>query len=212
MGRSSSNQREALCAARAARSDLINIRSMMARSPRPAPLRPPARSRDRELARSHAAYTRRCRYITATLGVADALKYLNGMLRCGAPESSLRPLTPVRHAYLANKSFRDFVRLQAVVLFQKDYENAWLLRGGRPTPAELRRLADAFLAKDGRCCTARETLAWLEVRPGRDRAALGSLSMPSGRSRLCPRHGSSRGMRSPLHTQGWLALVGCDCR
>ena len=96
------------------------------------------------------------------------------MLRCGAPESSLRPLTPVRHAYLANKSFRDFVRLQAVVLFQKDYENAWLLRGGRPTPAELRGLADAFLAKDGRCCTARETLAWLEVRPGRDRAALGS--------------------------------------
>ena len=131
------------------------------------------------------------------------------MLRCGAPESSLRPLTPVRHAYLANKSFRDFVRLQAVVLFQKDYENAWLLRGGRPTPAELRGLADAFLAKDGRCCTARETLAWLEVRPGRDRAALGSLRMTSERSRLCPpRERSSRGMR----TQGWLALVGCDCR
>ena len=158
-------------------------------------------------------YTRRCRYITATLGVADALKYLNGMLRCGAPESSLRPLTPVRHAYLANKSFRDFVRLQAVVLFQKDYENAWLLRGGRPTPAELRGLADAFLAKDGRCCTARETLAWLEVRPGRDRAALGSLRMTSERSRLCPPwERSSRGMRSPLRTQGWLALVGCDCR
>lgn len=84
-------------------------------------------------------------YVTATLGVADALAGLKNSVRTGTPEKAGEMfLSPLRHTYLANKSFRDFVRMQAVVLFQKDYSVAWRHRGGRPLPDELANLLSGY--------------------------------------------------------------------
>jgi phosphoenolpyruvate carboxylase len=103
-------------------------------------------------------------YVTATLGVTDALARLNSAIRTGAPERSDAPLSPLRHAYLANKSFRDFVRMQAVVLFQKDFSVSWAFRGGRPSAADFAALAKAgaeAIAK-GVAAKPREFLAYVE--------------------------------------------------
>lgn len=115
-------------------------------------------------------------YLTSTLGVAKALFYMNGQLRNGTPEwganthptaaakSVAAPMSPIRHAFLANKTFRDFVRMQAVVLFQKEFGVAWALRGGEPSAAERTQLLAEYLAAQasGRPATARQFLARIE--------------------------------------------------
>mmetsp|Transcript_55614 Transcript_55614/g.120074 ORF Transcript_55614/g.120074 Transcript_55614/m.120074 type:complete len:972 (+) Transcript_55614:56-2971(+) len=95
-------------------------------------------------------------YITATLGVAKGFAHLNQLLRCGAPEEGdpkvhadspeVLYLSPARHAYLANKTFRDFARMQAVVLYQKDFDVAWGHRGGVPTASERAQLEEEYQA------------------------------------------------------------------
>ena len=105
-------------------------------------------------------------YLTSTLGVAKALFYMNGQLRNGAPEGPGRAgMPPIRHAYLANKTFRDFVRMQSVVLFQKEFGVAWALRGGEPSPAERAELLKGYLAAQNECrpATARQFLARIEL-------------------------------------------------
>lgn len=103
-------------------------------------------------------------YVTATLGVSQALAKMNLGIRTGAPERIGEPLSPLRHSYLANKSFRDFVRMQAVVLFQKDFHVSWTLRGGRPLQAEFTGLVKAAsdAISKGKSTTAREFLAFVE--------------------------------------------------
>lgn len=107
-------------------------------------------------------------YVTATLGVASSLARLHAAPRNGAPERpNGPPLSPLRHAYLANKSFRDFVRMQAVVLFQKDFSVSWALRGGRPaTDKEFKALAKAGADAITRGVVAapREFLAYVETQ------------------------------------------------
>lgn len=109
-------------------------------------------------------------YITATLGVADALEAMHNNVRCGAPEKDHLPLSPLRHAYLANKSFRDFVRMQAVVLHQKDYSVSWKARGGQPTEAELQALATAYevALKAHKAASPREFLAHTVIQDRRE--------------------------------------------
>ena len=75
-------------------------------------------------------------YITATLGVAEALTLLSQSLRCG----SSGVMEAHRHAYLGNKAFRDFIRMQATILHQKDYRMAWNIRGGVPSFLERQQL------------------------------------------------------------------------
>ncbi|CUF39763.1 phosphoenolpyruvate carboxylase, putative [Bodo saltans] len=103
-------------------------------------------------------------YVTATLGVTRALSQLHGAIRTGAPEHAGNPLSPLRHAYLANKSFRDFVRMQAVVLFQKDFSVSWALRGGRPSSTDFEALAraGAEAVAHGTAAKPREFLAFIE--------------------------------------------------
>lgn len=114
-------------------------------------------------------------YMTATLGVADALHFLSRMLRAGGnrndgsgtvvtltatnasdkkgekggqqllPSPSSSSFDAHRHAYQGNKAFRDFVRMQSTVLFQKDYPYAWALRGGVPSYLERQELEAAYV-------------------------------------------------------------------
>lgn len=103
-------------------------------------------------------------YVTSTLGVTEALRLMMNAPHTGRPEFHGMPMCPIRHAYLANKSFRDFVRMQAVVLFQKDYDMSWSYRGGRPTAVEHTQLAEqcrAALAK-GVPAAPRQFLAYME--------------------------------------------------
>lgn len=112
-------------------------------------------------------------YLTSTLGVAKALHYMNGLLRNGGPEPQQAaaaiavPMSPVRHTFLANKTFRDFVRMQAVVLWQKDFPAAWALRGGEPSQSERLRLVEEYLQlqqkKGGGVATPRQFLARIEL-------------------------------------------------
>ena len=116
-------------------------------------------------------------YVTATLGVAAALRLLRASLRSGAPEptSGGAALCPLRHTYLANKSFRDFVRMQAVVLFQKDFNVAWGSRGGRPASDEEHR---ALVAEHAACVAANKPApprAFLAYVESEDRAAAAML-------------------------------------
>lgn len=141
-------------------------------------------------------------YITATLGVAEALEGLHNTARCGAPEHVDAALSPLRHTYLANKSFRDFVRMQAVVLFQKDYHVCWSLRGGRPTmPGEMASLAATCrrLLSEGKPASPRELLAMIELQDQREAALL--LTAITGRE---PHQSAS--VKDPL-ISGWPDLA-----
>jgi phosphoenolpyruvate carboxylase len=113
-------------------------------------------------------------YLTATIGVADSLEYLLSMIRVGGPDElstpPYSPMTPVRHCYLANKSFRDFVRMQATVLHHKDHVHAWNLRGGVPTSDERKELLSRY--RDNGYNAPRVFLAKLEERDNREATIL----------------------------------------
>lgn len=119
-------------------------------------------------------------YLTATLGVRDALKALYNSLRYGSPSTpNGPPLSPLRHMYLANKSFRDFVRMQAVVLCQKEFTVSWSIRGGVPSEEERGKLLQEFQnwEKAGRpggasVPSVRSLLAYLEASDGEEAAYL----------------------------------------
>ena len=119
-------------------------------------------------------------YLTATLGVRDALKALYNSLRYGSPSTpNGPPLSPLRHMYLANKSFRDFVRMQAVVLCQKEFAVSWAIRGGVPSEDERGKLVEEFQKweKAGRpggasVPSVRSLLAYLEDADGEEAAYL----------------------------------------
>jgi phosphoenolpyruvate carboxylase len=135
----------------------------LSRKPNPDPLEGRAISLD-QLSKHDGAY------LTSTLGVAKALKEMNSLLRYGAPEpidkAAPIPLSPLRHTYLCNKPFRDFVRMQAVVLWQKDFEVAWALRGGRVPPREVRmKLASEYMEAQQRKypATAQQFLSRIEI-------------------------------------------------
>lgn len=83
-------------------------------------------------------------YLTATVGLVGALEHLASMPYYGSRDEGGEPISALRHAYMGNKSFRDNIRMQAVVLHQKDYDMAWMKHGGRPEEGEAERLALAY--------------------------------------------------------------------
>jgi hypothetical protein len=92
-------------------------------------------------------------YMTATLGAPYALEALSNQLQCGRfdmkdgqPATNGMGMAAHWHAY-GNKAFRDFIRLQATVLFQKDYTMAWKIRGGVPGYLERQQLEAAWVEK-----------------------------------------------------------------
>jgi phosphoenolpyruvate carboxylase len=83
-------------------------------------------------------------YLTATVGLVGALEHLAGMPYYGGKGEDVEPISALRHAYMGNKSFRDNIRMQAVILHQKDYDMAWMKHGRRPTEEEAESLALAY--------------------------------------------------------------------
>jgi hypothetical protein len=148
------------------------------------------------------------------MGVLDALREFNGSPRSGTytdPKTGkTMPMSTLRHAYLATKSFRDFVRIQATVLFQKDYDAAWALRGGRPSPAERQKLVDEYAAAAGIGCTPRQFLANLEESDEFEAALL--IDALSDATTVVPAVvDTPQGRRAPLCAPlelGWPSLAG----
>lgn len=146
-------------------------------------------------------------YLTATVGVADALEYLLSMLRTGGPDElstpPYQPMTSIRHCFLANKSFRDFVRMQATILHHKDYRNAWKLRGGVPTEEERRDLLQRY--RENGYNPPRVFLAKLEERDHREAALLYHAITGNSIVEFCqlklPLEAGWPGVASQMHTR-----------
>ncbi|NDF12219.1 MAG: phosphoenolpyruvate carboxylase [Proteobacteria bacterium] len=136
-------------------------------------------------------------YFTATEGVREALDFLSTQPRYGGLENG-KPMSPARHCYCGNKSFRDNLRLLAAVLHQKDYDVAWDKRGGRPSAGELAVLAAEY--KPRHYNEPRVYLAHLEV----DDFAVARMIYEAITGREAPEAPFT--LKSPLET-GWPDLA-----
>jgi phosphoenolpyruvate carboxylase len=169
----------------------------LSRKPNPDPLEGRAISLD-QLSKHDGAY------LTSTLGVAKALYYMNGQLRNGSPEGGANGagMPPIRHAFLANKTFRDFVRMQSVVLFQKEFGVAWALRGGEPSKDERAKLLEDYLAAQKECrpATARQFLARIQLNDTIEAALL--VEALTGK----PQDPATTSLTMPLRV-GWSAVA-----
>lgn len=160
-----------------------------------------------------------CAYVLGTAGIAKALLSMNAQARGGNIDNNDNnsnnnnsykvPIGVLHHAFLANKSMRDFVRIQSVILYQKDYPSAWALRGGEPkTLQERQALCAAYEAKEGRDCEPREFLAWMEDQDQIEASLL--VNAITGRQMVSPMVDSDDVPRTSLDMPlrvGWPTIV-----